>query len=170
MTQDINSQFDKKIQELEKILPDLKKGVNCAELTLTSILAVLGIDNYIIHNIAMPLAGGFGGYKSKEGWMGACGAVVGSCAAIGVIMGGDKKMDEETMLLAYVKARKFAHEFEKMFGSVICSELCGFDFSDPNEYLDYQKSGTWKNKCNKFVIWAVDNVRKITIEDLKSKW
>lgn len=167
---DFRIRFNKKIEEMEKILPDLQKGVNCAELTLTNILDVLGIDNYIFHNIAKPLAGGFGGFKSKKGWMGACGAVAGGCAAIGAILGGQEKMDEETMLTAYLKAREFAHEFEKEFGSVVCSELCGFDFSDPNEYMNYRESGTWKKTCYKFVIWAIDKVRKITIEDLKRKW
>ena len=170
MDNDINSKFDNKIQELEKELPDLTVNVNCAELTLTNILDVLGIDNYIFHNVAKPLAGGFGGYKSKNGWMGACGAVTGGCAAIGAILGGQEKMDEETMLTAYLKAREFAHEFEKKFGSVVCSELCGFDFSDPDGFMNYRESGTWKKTCCKFVIWAIDKVRKITIEDLKQKW
>ncbi|MFW9823021.1 MAG: hypothetical protein ACFFE4_08810, partial [Candidatus Thorarchaeota archaeon] len=75
--EDINSRFDAKVKELEDYLPDMKSGANCAELTLTSVLQVLKMDNYIFHNIIKPLAGGFGGYKSKEGWMGACGAVAG---------------------------------------------------------------------------------------------
>lgn len=170
MKKDINTRFDEKVQEMEKILPDLKKGVNCAELTLTNVLNVLGVDNYIFHNIAMPLAGGFGGYKSKKGWMGACGAVAGGCAAIGAIMGGKERMNEQIMVIAYLKASKYATEFEKEFGSVVCSELCGFDFSDPNGFIKYRESGTWKKKCYKFVVWAVDMVRKITRKDLKRKW
>ncbi|MFX0026133.1 MAG: C-GCAxxG-C-C family protein [Candidatus Hermodarchaeota archaeon] len=170
MEKDINTRFDEKVQEIEKILPDLKKGVNCAELTLTNVLSVLGVDNYMFHNIAMPLAGGFGGYKSKKGWMGACGAVAGGCAAIGAIMGGKEKMNEQIMAIAYLKASKYATEFENEFGSVVCSELCGFDFSDPNGFIKYRESGTWKKKCYKFVVWAVDRVRKITRKDLKRKW
>ena len=167
---DLMNRFNQKIEELEKILPDLKKGVNCAELTLTNILDVLGVDNYMFHNLAMPLAGGFGGYKSKKGWQGACGAVAGACASIGVIMGGNKKMNEKTMAIAYLKASKYAKDFENEFGSVICSELCGFDFSDPNGFIKYRKAGTWKKKCYKFVVWAVDEVRKVTRNDLKRKW
>lgn len=170
MDKDINTRFDEKVKEMEKILPNLKKGVNCAELTLTNVLDVLGVDNYMFHNMAMPLAGGFGGYKSKKGWMGACGAVAGGCAAIGAIMGGKEKMNDHKMAIAYLKASKYATEFEKEFGSVVCSELCGFDFSDPNGFIKYQESGTWKKKCYRFVVWAVDMVRKITRNDLKRKW
>lgn len=170
MKRDINTRFDEKVQEIEQILPDLKKGVNCAELTLTNVLDVLGVDNYMFHNIAMPLAGGFGGYRSKKGWMGACGAVAGGCAAIGAIMGGKERMNDRLMVITYLKASKYAKEFEKEFGSVVCSELCGFDFSDPNGFIKYRESGTWKKKCYKFVVWAVDRVRKITRKDLKRKW
>ena len=166
----LQSKFDVKVKELEKDLPGKNVGVNCAELTLTSVLEVLGVDNYMFHNIAKPLAGGFGGYKSKEGWMGACGAVVGACAAIGAIMGGKKIMDDDTMALAYFKAAKYCSEFENQFGSVVCSELCGYDFSKPENYLQYRENGVWEKICYKFVVWAVDKIRNSTQKELQEKW
>ena len=170
MSEDIQQKFDEKVKELKDTLPELTKGVNCCELTFTSILDVLGVDNYMFHNLAMPLAGGFGGYKSKEGWQGACGAVTGACAAIGIIMGGDKKMDPITMSMAYLKASKYCTEFEEKFGTVVCADLCGYDFSDPKGMQNYQENDVWKKTCYKFVVWAVDRVRKITRKDLKRKW
>ena len=166
----IQERFDEKVKELEETLPSMTEGVNCCELTLTSVMDVLGVDNYKLHNLAMPLAGGFGGYKSKEGWQGACGAVTGGCAAIGVIMGGEKRMDTPTMNMAYLKAAKYATDFENQFGTVVCSGLCGYDFSTPEGMMDYMKSDTWATKCNKFVIWAVDKIRKDTKKDLRKKW
>jgi len=170
MENDINNKFDEKIENLKKVLPEMKRGVNCCELTLTNILDVIGVDSYMFHNLAMPLAGGFGGYKAKNGWQGACGAVTGACAAIGVIMGGEKKMDEGQMAMAYLKASKYCTDFENEFGSVVCSKLCGYDFSTPEGFTEYSKSGTWESKCNKFVIWAVNHVRKLTRKQLKKKW
>ena len=166
----LQSKFDEKAKELEKELPSMKGSRNCAELTLTSVLEVLGVDNYMFHNIAKPLAGGFGGYKSKTGWMGACGAVTGACAAIGAIMGGKKLMDDQTMTLAYFKARKYCSEFEGQFGSVVCSELCGYDLSKPENYLKYGENKVWQKTCYSFVVWAVDTIRKLTQEELKEKW
>ncbi|MFX1281286.1 MAG: C-GCAxxG-C-C family protein [Promethearchaeota archaeon] len=166
----LQAKFDEKVKGLEKELPNRTVGVNCAELTLTSILEVLNVDNYMFHNIAKPLAGGFGGYKSKEGWMGACGAVTGACAAIGAIMGGRKLMDDDTMALAYFKAAKYCSEFEKQFGSVICSELCGYDFSQSENYLQYREKGVWQKTCYKFVVWAVDTIRNLTREELDKNW
>ncbi|MHA2008095.1 MAG: C-GCAxxG-C-C family protein [Promethearchaeota archaeon] len=170
MGTNLNKKFNEKIKELTEKLPNMKSGANCAELTLTSVLEVLGVDNFMFHNIAKPLAGGFGGYKSKKGWMGACGAVAGGCAAIGAIMGGKVKMDDQTMAMAYYNASKYATEFEHQFGSVVCSELCGFDFSIPEKYMEYRDNGTWEKFCYKLVVWAIDEIRKLTQEDLKRKW
>ena len=167
---DLQSKFDEKVKELEENLPNMTEGISCAELTLTSVLEILGVDNYLFHNIAKPLGGGFGGYKSKKGWMGACGAVAGACAAIGAIMGGKEKMDPITMAMAYPKAAQFCTEFEKEFGSVVCSELCGYDFSTPEGYLKYRDNDTWRNTCYKFVVWSVDNLRKLNRKDLEKKW
>jgi len=166
----LNDKFDEKINLLKANLPKLKANANCAELTLTSVLEVLGIDNYLLHNAAIPLAGGFGGYKSKKGWQGACGAVCGGCAALGVILGGHERMSNDLIPVAYLKAAKFATEFENEFGSVACSELCGFDFSKPEGFTDYRNNDTWAKICYKFVVWAVDEARKLSKKDLKKKW
>ena len=170
MLQDIDKRFDEKIKELNESLPKLKVGANCAELTLTSVLDLLGIDSHIFHNLAIPLAGGIGGYKSKKGWQGACGAVYGGCSAIGVIMGGHERMDNKTMFISYLKAAKFATEFEKEFNTVICSELCGYDFSKPEGMKEYQKNKIWAKNCYHYVVWAIDKVRKLTRKYLKNKW
>lgn len=66
--QDIYAKFDKKIRELEDILPKINpaKG-GCAEITFSSILDILGFQNGLFNNLMIPLSGGLGGYKSKEG-------------------------------------------------------------------------------------------------------
>ncbi|MHA1274123.1 MAG: C-GCAxxG-C-C family protein [Promethearchaeota archaeon] len=169
---DIMKRFDEKLKKLEESLPEMEysKGINCAELTLTNILDVLGIDNFFFHNIAIPLAGGFGGYKSKKGWMGACGAVAGGCAAIGVIMGGQEKINPKHKALVMYKASKYCSAFEKEFGSVVCSEICGHDFSSTKGLMDYLKEDTWRKKCYKFVLFGIDKVRKLTEKELRKKW
>jgi C_GCAxxG_C_C family probable redox protein len=170
MEQDLNMKFDEKIKELENKLPKMTVGANCAELTLTSVLDVLGIEDGVINNLIIPFAGGFGGYKSDKGWQGACGAVAGGIAATGVILGGKERMPNESIPIAYMKAAKFATDFENEFGTVVCSGLCGYDFSDPAAFMEYQKNNTWANTCVKFVYWAVDHVRKMMRKDLKRNW
>ena len=79
-------------------------------------------------------------------------------------------MPNELIPVAYLKGAKFATDFEQEFGTVVCSGLCGYDFSDPVAFMEYQKNNTWETTCNKFVIWAVDHVRKSMKKDLRKKW
>ena len=90
MERDIETKFDEALKELEDFLPKATPA-GCAEATLTSILKILEIEDELINNIMIPLSGGLGGYKSEKGWVGPCGAVVGGCAAVGVILGGKEK-------------------------------------------------------------------------------
>lgn len=41
MTEDLFERFQGKVEELKVTLPNLKEGINCAELTLTSVLEVV---------------------------------------------------------------------------------------------------------------------------------
>ncbi len=170
MEQNLKAKFDEKIKELEEKLPNMGDGANCAELTATSVLEILGIKDGIINNLMIPLAGGFGGYKSQSGWSGACGAVCGGIAATGVILGGKERMPNGLIPVAYLKGAKFATEFEKEFGSVDCPSLCGYDFSDPKAFMEYRKNDIWAKTCYKFVVGAVDIVRKVMRKELKKHW
>jgi C_GCAxxG_C_C family probable redox protein len=138
MEQDIFLKFDDAIQKLEKNLPN-EMPSGCAEATMKHILNILGMEEPLIENIMIPLSGGLGGYKSEEGKFGPCGAVVGGCGAVGVILAGKEKMDQSKVLPAYLKSAQFAKEFEKEFGSIVCPNLSGYDFSDPNNIMKYME-------------------------------
>jgi len=168
---DIEAKFDEALKELEESLPK-SNPAGCAEATLTNILKILGIEEELINNIMIPLSGGFGGYKSEKEWCGPCGAVVGGCAAVGAILGGKdtKIMPPNVVPLAYMKSAQFAKDFEKEFGTVVCPTLSGYDFSDPAAMMEYMKEGVWGKKCYKYVLWAIDNIRKLMNEELKTNW
>lgn len=167
---DMNKLFDEKIEELEKNLRFGEGDKNCAAWTFTSILDVLGLENFFFNNLAIPLAGGFGGFKSMHGWKGPCGAVCAGCAAIGIIMGGQKPIKFGAKPRIYLRAAKFVHYFEKEFGSVICEDLCGIDFSDPIGLQKFLDVDIWGKTCYKYIIKAVDLVRKVTDKELIRKW
>ncbi len=168
---DISAKFDKAVKDLEESLPK-SFPAGCAEATLTNILKILESDEELIHNIMIPLSGGLGGYKSEKGWVGPCGAVVGGCAAVGVILGGKEKkiMSPNSVMPAYLKSAQFAKDFEKEFGTVLCPNLSGYDFSDPTAMMEYMKEGVWGKTCYKYVLWAIDNIRKMMAKELKANW
>ena len=69
-----------------------------------------------------------------------------------------------------MKSAQFAKEFEKEFGTVICPTLSGYDFSDPAAMMEYMKEGVWGKICYKYVLWAIDNIRKLMKKELKKNW
>ncbi len=167
----INERFDEKIKKLEETLPKINPAEGgCAEITFTSILEILGFQNGIFNNLMIPLSAGLGGYKSKDGCAAPCGVVCGSCAAIGVIIGGQEKMKSELVPIAFIKGSQFPTAFEREFGSVSCPDLCGYDFSDQDDFMDYFKNNVWEKTCYKFVTWAIDTVRDIAQEELVRNW
>ncbi|MFX1574473.1 MAG: C-GCAxxG-C-C family protein [Promethearchaeota archaeon] len=172
---DIDSRFEEELARLKESLPK-EMPAGCAEATLRYIFNILGIEDQLINNIMISLSGGFGGYKSEKGWSGPCGAVVGGCAAVGAILGGKEKepLSMNIIPVAYMKSAQFAKEFENEFGSVICPNLSGFDFSKydgvTEALMDYIKEGVWGKTCHKYVLWAIDNIRKLMKEELKEKW
>jgi len=166
---DINKHFDDKIKELNKILPKGEGDKNCSAWTFTSVLDVLGLDSFFFNNSSIPFGGGYGGFKSMYGWKGPCGAVSGGCMAIGIILGGQKPIKNADKIKIYPTTAKFVHYFEKEFGSVICQNLCGIDFNEPTGIKEYLDNNLWE-KCYKYIIFAVDQVRKMTQEELEKKW
>jgi C_GCAxxG_C_C family probable redox protein len=166
---DIDSKFDNLLDDLTESLPK-QMPAGCAEATLKNILKVLDLEDELINNIMVPLSGGLGGYKSKEGWSGPCGAVVGGCAAVGAILGGKEPMTQNLVMPAYLKSAQFTKKFENKFGTVLCPNLSGYDFSDPSAMMEYMKENIWGKTCYKYVLWAIDNVRKLMNKELKKSW
>lgn len=170
---DLDSQFEERIKKLKETLPKLEGEKNCSAIVLTNVVDILGIseiNRFYFNNLAVPFGGGFGGFKSIKGWKGPCGAVSGGCAAIGVILGGRERLKLKDHLNAYQKAAIFAHYFEKEFGSVACQELSGTEFNDLNSVNEYLSNKVWEKQCYKYVIFALDQIRKLMAFELKKKW
>ena len=87
---DFRKKFQERIEELKEIFPPLGRdpGTSCAALTLTNILEILDGDelkSHFFNNLAIPFSG-LASYTTQKNWKGACGAVGGAMAAIGIIM------------------------------------------------------------------------------------
>jgi C_GCAxxG_C_C family probable redox protein len=169
---DISTRFKKKLEDLKTILPPLGKNVgnSCAAVTLTNILDVLDLPDLrkvYYNNLMIPFSG-FASFESKTGWKGPCGAVSGAMVAIGIIMGGQEKTKDTDVPEVYGKAIRFATKFEEKFGSLSCQDLCGYNLQ--YNVREYVKNRAWKNKCCTFILFAIEQVSKLTRKDLKSNW
>ncbi|MHA1987616.1 MAG: C-GCAxxG-C-C family protein [Promethearchaeota archaeon] len=169
---DINKRFEEKLIELEKSLLPLGKNIgnSCAANTLNSIIEVLELKdakNVYFNNLAIPFSG-FAHFKGNNGWNGPCGAISGALAAIGLISGGKEQINDLDVPRVYGKALKFAKRFQEEFGSVMCEDLCGFDVNI--DLKQYVKTRAWENKCCNLILFAVEQVSKITRKELRQFW
>jgi C_GCAxxG_C_C family probable redox protein len=169
---DMDKRFEEKLIELKDTLPPLGKSIgnSCAADTLNSIVEVLDlaeIPDFYFNNLAIPFSG-FAHFKGNKGWKGPCGAISGAMAAIGIIMGGSEKTKDLDVPKVYSKAVRFAKRFEEEFSTVKCEELCGFDLNI--DLKQYVSTRAWENKCCNFILFAVENVWKLTKKELRQKW
>jgi len=126
------------------------KRFTCSASVFSAFSEDLGLPS----DTAKKIACGFGAGISKTGKI--CGAVSGAVMVIGLQYGkaveGDDAATEKTRALV----RQFIKEFTDKNGSVNCTDLLGYNLSDPGEYVAAQKSGIFIEKCPLLVRDAAD--------------
>jgi C_GCAxxG_C_C family probable redox protein len=127
----------------------------CSAAVFSAFSGDLGLDP----DTAKKIACGFGAGVSKTGNI--CGAVSGAIMVIGLKYGktdaGDEAATEKTRALV----RQFVLEFTKKNGSVSCTDLLGYDLSNPEDYNAARDSGIFTTKCPALVRDAADILEKI---------
>jgi C_GCAxxG_C_C family probable redox protein len=120
-----------------------RKG-NCAQSVFTAFSSDLGLDEKTALNIAQ----GFGGGMYANG---VCGAVTGAYMTLGLA----NPISKENPRQSYDKTRALMNDFSKKFkelhGSILCTELVGYDLSKPEEAAKARESGVFSTRCPNFV-------------------
>lgn len=131
------------------------KKFTCSAAVFSAFSEELGLDP----DTAKKIACGFGAGISKTGNI--CGAVSGALMVIGLKYGkaeeGDDAATEKTRSLV----RQFIARFTEKNGSVSCTDLLGYDLSDPDDYEAARKSGIFIEKCPLLVRDAADILGEI---------
>ena len=104
--------------------------------------------------------GGIGGQQQAP-----CGAVSGSAVCLGLRYRCPLTNDKQKVKQARLAAREYASElvrsFTDKFGSIICRDLLGFDFSDTEAARRFRESGMWKEKCDKYVQFVIEKLYEL---------
>ncbi len=129
--------MDAAIYSKEEIMEKFAAGGQCAQCTLVPWADGLGYDEAELMRMAAAFAGGM--FRGDT-----CGAVVGALIAIGLACGDDGGLTAE-------KTAQFQRRFTERFGSTICRELLGYDFSIPGELEKARASGKMLSDCSAFV-------------------
>ncbi len=138
---------------------EFERGINCAQVVLSLFAPELGVSD----DLAKRIAAAFGGGLGRMGLT--CGAVNGSCMALGLKFGSSDGTDEERKDALIRRVRTFHERFEKRFGSTRCRDLLGHDIADPEVFSHVADNGIFMRVCPEVVDGAVRILREILQEE-----
>jgi len=111
---------------------------------------------------AMAFTGGIGGDQRAP-----CGAVSASAVYLGLshrCPPDDKENVAKARDASRADANQVVRSFCDEFGTIICRDLLGIDFTKPEEARYFRESGLWKEKCDKYIEFVID-----TLYEMESK-
>ena len=118
---------------------------SCAQSVFMAFAGDYGMDQLTASKVACA----FGGGISHMGLT--CGAVTGALLVLGLKYGGGPDRKEGT----YKMAGEFMKRFVSIYSSINCTELIGYDLSDPDQLARARGRGIFGEKCDKYVETAV---------------
>jgi C_GCAxxG_C_C family probable redox protein len=134
-----------------------QSGYICAEAVSKVVLEELNFDADKICGVAT----GFGGGIARKGQT--CGALTGGILSIGAVENnGFRKPDQnEIKENVYKKVEQLYNNFEKEFGSTICQNITGCDFTTEDGLKKFSDENIGKDVCAKLVGWTTEETLKI---------
>ena len=130
-------------------LASFQSGFTCSSVVLSTFSGELGLDP----DTAKKIGCGFGAGISKTGNI--CGAVSGAIMVIGLKYGKTIEGDDAATEKSRALVREFMQEFIVRNGSVNCTELLGYNLSNPDEYARARESKLFVTKYPGLVADAV---------------
>jgi C_GCAxxG_C_C family probable redox protein len=146
-------------QALALSIAYMRKGYHCGPAVLQVMLEAYGVDNDDFQWAGIPFLSGISGNQQAP-----CGAVSGAAVALGLRHRcplSDKKAAKQARNLIRKQADQFVKDFNGRFGDITCRSLVQMDFSKPGEYKRFRESGIWKNKCEKYVQYAIERLYEL---------
>jgi C_GCAxxG_C_C family probable redox protein len=129
----------------EEAVAAFKRGLSCSQV----IFSVYGKDLGFDPETAVKIASAFGAGIAKTGEI--CGAVSGALMVTGLSQRPEDIHDATSREKVYAKARKFLEEFTARNASVNCTDLVGYDLSDPKQFAEAREKKVFATRCSKLV-------------------
>ena len=104
----------------------------------------------------------FGGGMSHTN--NACGALTGGLMAIGAARDMGKRGEAEAKQRSAELGAAYVQRFTDRFGSTQCTDLIGYDLSDPAQLSEAQRLGVFNEKCASIVKEAAEIVEELLFE------
>jgi C_GCAxxG_C_C family probable redox protein len=129
----------------EDALDSFRKGFTCSSVVFSVFSEEMGLDQ----DTARKIGCGFGAGISRTGNI--CGAVSGAIMVIGLKYGKIREGDDASTNKTRALVRQFIKEFTKIHGSIQCTDLLGFDLSNPDEFEQARSEKLFTTKCPELV-------------------
>jgi C_GCAxxG_C_C family probable redox protein len=122
-----------------------------------------GLENEDLLWASIPFMGGIAGQQQAP-----CGVISSSVVCLSFhhrCSLQDKEKAKKARNRIRSNAREVVKEFEKKFGTIICRELVGLNFSNPLEYKRFSESASWRERCNQAIEFGVDMLYELETRD-----
>ena len=132
------------------------EGYNCSQSVFCAYDDVTGFDRETSAKLASSFGGGMG--RMRE----VCGCVSGALMVLGLAYGYDDPEDNEAKRNHYALVQKFAEEFRKRNGSIICRELLAGVSTTPGGVPEDRTEAYYKKRpCPDLVACAAEILDQI---------
>lgn len=122
-------------------------GLDCSQVVFSYGAEIMDFDEEDAKKIAAAFGGGL--FQGKT-----CGCVTGGLMALGLKYGHYELGDEEAKAKLLEKKAEYEKRFAEENESLICRELCGYDFSQPGEFEKAMQSGDLLEICPRLALSA----------------
>jgi C_GCAxxG_C_C family probable redox protein len=131
--------------EVEQAVALYKQGYTCTQSILASFAKRYNLPQDLAFRIGEP----FGAGTSCTSDM--CGSVTGAIMVLGLQYGSAHSDDEAARSYTYQHVNELIQQFKEIHGSIQCSDLLGYDLSDPQQLLTVWEKGLFMQVCPIFV-------------------
>lgn len=131
--------------EVEQAVAYYKQGYTCTQSILASFARRYGLQEGLAFRMGEP----FGAGTSCTNDM--CGSVTGAIMVLGLQNGSARWDDEAARSYTYQSVHEMMQRFKAIHGSIQCSDLLGYNLSDPQQLQDVWEKGLFINLCPSLV-------------------
>lgn len=120
---------------------------------------VHGFDNTDFLWAGVAFTGGIGGQQRAP-----CGALSAGAIFLGLrhrCAPEEKQRAKQARADARREAAELVRSFVGEFGAISCLDLTGIDFSKPGAYQEFQSSGAWQDKCDRYVGFVIEKLYEL---------
>ncbi|HSB66509.1 MAG TPA: C-GCAxxG-C-C family protein [Anaerolineales bacterium] len=131
--------------EVEQAVAYYLQGYTCTQSILASFAGRYGLEQNLAFRIGEP----FGAGTSCTNDM--CGSVTGAIMVLGLQYGAIHSNDEVARSLTYQRVHELIQRFKEIHGSIQCSDLLGYNLSNPQQLQTVWEKGLFIQLCPNLV-------------------